>query len=501
MKNYRLLLFVASCLFVFLSPAQAHPYASSLTNAGNGTMRFYLNESADSVSITFEDSSHITLPVQALSVSLLAIGSGYLTNDVLTLTGGAGTPATIEVTGTNSSGAITNFTLLTAGSYSAGPPNPVSVTGGAGSGAAFGATLGVPSGQQTFALGTHANYTISVAKTGGGAPALITTSPGFTPRGVAVNQRSQSPYFGRVYVDASGAGGIFVLNSDMTFAYPTVRSGVVTWSDNGISPYRLFITPDDYLMVGDASSANAGVFRIDPTVSSNEVFLGPIGEANGEAAGVFGTIQSKPLILGNPSTGPVTLMDVDGDLDPTGGNGYNSILVYTNIILAALPWTNPPDILGPDVGVTLQSEILGDNEYPGLSQGGGANGYIYASTYRLNLSNPLLQIYDPNTLAQVWNSYYNNGGADYFLTTSAGHTQGIIDSGVSPDGKYVAGLTIDNWFVICPLTNGMPDVGNLFLSTPTSYTGNGRGMAWDAADNLYLSSSGIGLAWISTERN
>ena len=144
MKNYRLLLCVASCLLLFLSPAQAHPYASSLTNAGSGTMQFYLNESADSVSITFEDSSHITLPVQALSFSIQAPGSGYLTNDVLTLTGGTGTPATIEVTGTNSAGAITNFSLLTAGSYTAEPPNPVSVTGGNGSGATFNAILGVP---------------------------------------------------------------------------------------------------------------------------------------------------------------------------------------------------------------------------------------------------------------------------------------------------------------------------------------------------------------------
>ena len=208
-------------------------------------MQFYLNESADSVSITFEDSSHITLPVQALSFSIQAPGSGYLTNDVLTLTGGTGTPATIEVTGTNSAGAITNFSLLTAGSYTAEPPNPVSVTGGNGSGATFNAILGVPSGKQTFALGTHSSYTISVAKTGVGSPALITTSPGFTPRGVAVNQRAESPYFGRVYVDASGAGGLYVLNSDMSFVYPAVRSGGVTWSDNGISPYRLFITPDD----------------------------------------------------------------------------------------------------------------------------------------------------------------------------------------------------------------------------------------------------------------
>jgi hypothetical protein len=350
-------------------------------------------------------------------------------------------------------------------------------------------------GPYTFAMGSHTSYTISVFKTGSGAPSLITNSPAFTPRGVAVNTRPASPYFGRVYAAASGAGGLYVLNGDMSFTYPAVRAAGVSWANNGLSPYRLSITPDDYLMVGDASSANAGVFRIDPTVTTSKVFLSTpagVGEANGIAAGVFGTIQSKPLILGNRSTGPVTLYQVDGDLSPTGGNGYNSLLGYTNITLANTPWTNPPTILGPDIGVQLASESLGDNEYPGLSQGGPSN-YLYASTYRNNLSNPQIQIYDPTNLNQIWNSFYNGGGADYFLTTSGGNTQGIIDSGVSSDGRYIAGLTIDNWFVIAPMTNGIPDTGNLFLSTPTSYTGNGRGMAWDAADNLYLSSSGIGL--------
>lgn len=344
-------------------------------------------------------------------------------------------------------------------------------------------------GIHTFSLGTHTSYTISVYKVGAGVPTLI-SSNSFTPRGVAVNTRPASRYFGTVYGDASGAGGIYVMNPDLSFTYGGVRSAGVSWANNGLSPYRLSVAADDTLFVGDASSANAGVFRIDPTVSSNQVFLGPIGEQNGINAGVFGTIQSRPLVMGNPADGPVNLADVDGDLNPPGGNGFNSLLIYTNINPLAVPYEKPPSILGPDIGVTLNSETLGDNEYPGLSQ--GTNGYVYASTYRNNLSNPLLQIYETNDYAQIWNSYYNGGGADYFLTTEAGITQGIIDSAVSSDGLYVAGVTIDNWFVICPLTNGIPNTANLYLSTPTSYTGNARGIAFDAADNLYLSSSGIG---------
>jgi hypothetical protein len=188
-------------------------------------------------------------------------------------------------------------------------------------------------------------------------------------------------------------------------------------------------------------------------------------------------------------------MQVDGDFP--AANGLNSLLIYTNVTLAALPWQTPPDIQGPEVGLNLASATLGGNSYPGLQIHGN---YIYAGTYRENYSNPLLQIYtndigNGDTLAQVWNSLYTgpSGAADYFRLTVGGLTHGTVDVAVSPDGQYVAALAIDNWFVIAPLTNGIPDVTKIYNNIPTSYSGNGRGLAFDAADNLYVSSSGLGL--------
>ena len=81
----------------------------------------------------------------------------------------------------------------------------------------------VASGQYSFALGSHTNYSISVYKVGAGVPTLI-GSAAFTPRGVDVNKNPQSPYFGRVYGDASGAGGIYALNPDMSLSFGGVRS-------------------------------------------------------------------------------------------------------------------------------------------------------------------------------------------------------------------------------------------------------------------------------------
>jgi hypothetical protein len=376
----------------------------------------------------------------------------------------------------------------------------------------------VASGAYTFTVpATATSYTITCYKVGAGQPALIQTSPGFTPRGVDVNKNVNSPNFGRVYVSISGSP-INILHPDMTLDHTagagSSLGGTCNWYGGGFSPYRLFVAADDYLMVGDASFTtgttgsfqNDGVWRIDPNVTAAQLFLGPRGGANGIAgigAGpIHSSIQSRPVVLGNPSLGgPVTLVTVDGDY--TWTHGYNSLLVYTNITLATLPWENVPDIQGPAVGLNIAGLSLGGNEYPGLQFFGN---YIYAGTYRENYAYASVQIYtndfgNGNTFAQVWNSISSIGGTfaapgpDLFCVTNfSANTgnHGTVDVAVSPDGKYCVAQAINNWFVIAYLTNGIPDSSRVFYSTPTSFTGNGRGIAFDAAGNIYSSSSGIG---------
>lgn len=69
----------------------------------------------------------------ASSATKQAGGSGYSVNDVLTLSGGTSTTAAQFKVTTVSGGAVTGLSLVTAGSYSVKPSNPVSVTGGGGS--------------------------------------------------------------------------------------------------------------------------------------------------------------------------------------------------------------------------------------------------------------------------------------------------------------------------------------------------------------------------------
>ena len=434
---------------------RANPYASMLTNINYASreMQFYLNESGGTVTVAFSDNTTA--------------------------------PAPLDGSATVTSGLKTFF---------------------------------VPSDATT--------YTITCYKSGAGAPTLIQTSPGFTPRGVDVNKNVTSHWFGRVYVDISGGSGINALNPDMTLAYTGAASpgGGCVWFGGGFSPYRCFVAADDYLMVGDATEdysshptgalQNEGVWRIDPSLTTAQLFLGPRGAANGIAgvspafSPIHSTIQSRPVVIGNPSlnggNNPVTLVTVDGDYtwgSPTPS--YNALLVYTNITLTTLPWENVPDIQGPAIGLNLSGQALGGNEYPGLQFYGN---YIYAGTYRENYGFPCVQIYtndfgQGNTFAHVWDSItgiggtINNGPDLFFLKSTVNNPNGYwgtVDVAVSPDGRFCVAQAIDNWFVIAYLTNGIPDSSRVFNSTPTSFTGNARGIAFDAAGNIYSSSSGIG---------
>jgi len=410
--------------------AMATPYASYVTN-NSGTIQFYINEPGANITVTYEDGS------------------------------------------TNA-----NFDGLTQGTNT-------------------------PSGMTNFLLGTHSSYKISVTKIGSGTPSLIKSlSLSGNPRGVDVNKNVKSPYFGRVY-EVNGGGspaGVYVLNPDLTYTYTNVarNAGVTTFGSGGTgtgqSPYRLSVAGDDTVIIGDASENGAAIYQLDPTVTTNQLMLGPVGYLPTIA---HGTIESRPIITGSLAKGNLVLYQIDGELTPV-----NSIQVY-DIGSGPLPWTKAPTYTGYQVGVGVDSIGLGGNEYCGLTM--GTNGYLYCSTYRNNLSNPLIQVYDTTGLTNYWNSWtpdqttYPGGSpsGDYFLTPISGITQGVVDSAVSLDGNYVVAVNIDNGVLVCPLTNGIPNPVNLYTVPGTSTVGNARGLAMDAADNFYMSSSGIGAvqAW------
>lgn len=93
---------------------------------------------------------------QASAVAIGTGGTGYTVGDTLQVVGGIG-PITAELTvGTVSAGAITGVSISNAGEYTSIPDNPVTVTGGSGTGATFDLTFVQPYKFWVHEIGTDA---------------------------------------------------------------------------------------------------------------------------------------------------------------------------------------------------------------------------------------------------------------------------------------------------------------------------------------------------------
>ncbi|MGH7940411.1 MAG: hypothetical protein ACREDS_11775, partial [Limisphaerales bacterium] len=402
MKSYcRVLsLLAAAVLLTFIGETvTATPYASCIS-VNNGTVTFHLNESGGNVTVTYGDGT------------------------------------------TNAS-----FNGITAGTN-------------------------LPSGPYSFSLNGEGTYSISVFKAGSNlttlAPNVIQDTNINTmisasnpvpslfvltaPRGVAVNQNPTSPYFGRLYVSRSQASApdtfLYAFNSDGTFV--SSNTAGVSWNSGySLSPDNIAIAADDSLIVADGSAANAGVWKVTPDLSTNQLLLGPVGDQapNSSGQAVHGEVISPCLFLGFTNNRPGKIMWIDADYP---GGDPNALLICTNVMTNSLPYETPP-LVGPEIG--LNYAYLG-NVYPGLCQ--GPNGYLYASEYRNNYELPDLDIYDATGTNSIWDSKVPNTNADYFVTQVEGDGYLGLAGGcaVSPDGNWLVGFNADNHFTICQLTNG-----------------------------------------------
>ena len=424
------------------NPAEAHPYASGVTN-NSGTIQFILNEGGGTVSVVFEN----------------------------------------------------------------GVTNSLGVLG---------------KGTQSFPLGSHTSFAIYVTKTGNGTPSLISVdtnqfSVWNSPRGVDANKNPQNgSLFGRVYMGNSAVGGtapnnkgvgLYALNADLSDS-PLGRGASATgggaFTGGGNSPYRLRVAPDNTVLVGDFATATASLRQFAPDLTFSNLVLGVVGEVAGIAAGIHGDFFGTPLMTGSLANSNLVLWTADPGMPvPSGTTNFgpntalnqNNCLYRYDIGAGPLPWTNSPNY-AYTVGLSGIAELRPEVDL-------GKDGKIIAGFGRGNLSNPDLQILDPtgsnllylsgdtslplnqnnSPTVDAWNGVNGSGGA---VGTYAGVR-------VSPDGRFLASVDINNGITLATLTNGIPDDSSIFGIQNSPNVGNARGMCWDAADNVYVCSSGQGL--------
>lgn len=132
----------------------------------DGTQRFYDPDVAGTIEVstaswtalggivTFSLASPHGLSTGANSAAVGAAGTGYLNGDILTATGGTFTsPATFKVLAANIPGNVITVQVQNSGSYTVTPPNPVTMTGGSGTGCTLTIAYGLAAISATVAAG------------------------------------------------------------------------------------------------------------------------------------------------------------------------------------------------------------------------------------------------------------------------------------------------------------------------------------------------------------
>lgn len=405
-----------------------------------------------------------------------------------------------------------------------------------------GASNAIPSpvvGTNSFSLGSHTSYAIYVTKNGTGVPAEIPTASTSgqnytnwsTPRGVAINcNPTNGDLFGLVYVANAGAGGtpskakgLYILNSDFSPAEGTTTSGLAAslFANSSTSgPYKLSVSADNSVWVGDYSAGNGNIFQFDPyLVDGGTQILYGLGDAAAPTVHQFEL--GKPLAFGSLSNGNLVVWELDDYLETStnalGGNGgidpnqngygttywdqaYSYVDTLGNIgeITAPgvapafyrytigagpLPWNNPPDF-GLATGLNVQDTLAEGEVAP--------DGKIFMAAERENYSAPVLAVYDSTGMTNLYCS--QTGATSDFIASTVGPIDGgqwaAFSVKVSPDDKYVAVLGYYNYLIVMGLTNGVPDNSTATILPNTPYTDAGRQVGWDAADNVYMVSSG-----------
>ena len=233
-------------------PAQAHPYASAVTNDA-GTIKFILNENADNVGVSFDnDTATNNLGALAKGSQSFAL-AGHTNYAIYVYKVGAGSPVQIS--------ADTNNTVKFA------TPRGVAVN--------------------TNPKDRHFGLIYAANATPGGTGAAT------KGRGLYVLNADTS--------DAFGKG---------------TNASATVFAASASSPYRLGIGPDNQVYIGDFSTAAATVWGFNADLTAGTNVLAIIGEAAGIAGGIHGDISGAPCAKGSLATGDLVLYTADAALGP-----------------------------------------------------------------------------------------------------------------------------------------------------------------------------------------
>lgn len=313
----------------------------------------------------------------------------------------------------------------------------------------------------------------------------------FSPRGVAVDNSFESPYFGRVYAAETVPGtitnrttkdGVYILNSaleDVTNQGAESYAGQVAWGA-GSSPMRVAVAEDGKVFVNDWSDAHPGVWVMDPanpTSAFTPVFSGLTKATSGLSSiggvNVHGSI-AHCWVLG---TGADTkLYTFDEDYVDATATSTGNVLQY-NIGTMATPWQAAPSTV-------VYNDALNGN----LQQNGNSciapdgRGGWWVSQYRAADAAAIPSLIHVGLDGLV---NFNSGSNPTLIVNSV-----MAGMAVSYDGKRLAMGCQDEVkiFDVTFSDSGIPTLTRLHSIKP-AMGANTAGISIDRAGNVYVISN------------
>jgi hypothetical protein len=426
--------------------ATASPYASGVTNSGN-TFSFVLNENADNVTILRDGGNALNLGPQS---------KGTLNFD---MTG------------------FTNYSIN------------VTKLSGAGFTTPSGPLVGTPN-----QISDDNNPLMSYN----------------APRGLVVNSNpANGALFGRIYVANASFGvtsgfptpsrqvddGIYLLKADQSDALgqgDTPLTGGIDFATGGTSsPYHLALDRAGALYIADWSDPTGTVYRTDANVSAGGNLLSGGGLAGPTAPTPtqnHGSVSGL-AVSGSTATGDLVLYTVDEDLTPVAPTAaqLNSLWAYN--IGATTSGSTVMPTQGPH---PLIDFVAAGGVVCGLSR--GPDGKLYMSQNRTDGNEPGVVVVAADGQTILYSSRDDTIARGLDADPVQAGTQDVLrrvwNTAISPDGKWMAIVHVDSSTEVVPLINGIPDIPNRLVVATFDPIANGRDVAFDAANNIYVVSSG-----------
>lgn len=310
-------------------------------NISNGGTVTALTTTASGTSYTSAPTATISVPTTAGGVqataqpyvqssgayAIVGGGTGYTTGDTITFSGGTGTiSATATITA--SAGVITAVSFTSGGAYTVTPTNPVSVTGGTGSGATFNLTqyilrTSAPTWNITNAGSGYVEQPTVTFSGGGGSGAAAFATVGSIPTiktlGSALSFATPSGEMFRL-LDAAvsssnylsleqGGGGIIARTggsgTNLPISFSTKGTGGYVFGTNSsVSTQQFGISHTasavNYVQVTGAATGG----RVTISSQGSDTNIGMLYNLKGAASHVFQTNSNniQHVIVNQPSS-------------------------------------------------------------------------------------------------------------------------------------------------------------------------------------------------------